>query len=104
VEILSKQMNSENPSRRTRNENLRSLRLGTKTRIFSLGREVGISDTWLFLRLETKSLKNGILGNFLLPDSSAGNLMVWSAADPTVQLGYKGHTEEECHGAIHTGY
>jgi hypothetical protein len=32
------------------------------------------------------------------------NLMVWSAADPTVQPGYKGGTEEECHGAIHAGY
>jgi hypothetical protein len=30
--------------------------------------------------------------------------MVRSAADPTVQLGYKGRTEEECHGAIHAGY
>jgi hypothetical protein len=29
--------------------------------------------------------------------------MVWSAADPTVQVGYKGCTEEACNGAIHAG-
>jgi hypothetical protein len=37
-------------------------------------------------------------------DYGSMNLMVWSAADPTVQLGYKGRTEEGCHGAIHAGY
>ena len=30
--------------------------------------------------------------------------MVWSAVDPTVQLGYKGRTEEGCHGAVRAGY
>jgi hypothetical protein len=30
--------------------------------------------------------------------------MVWSAADPTVKLGYNERTEEKSHGAIHVGY
>jgi hypothetical protein len=29
--------------------------------------------------------------------------MEWSAAYPTVELGYKGH-KEECHGTVHAGY
>ena len=40
-------------------------------------------------------MENGILSNFAcLSADDAGNLMVWSAAYPTVQLGYKGLTEE----------
>jgi hypothetical protein len=36
--------------------------------------------------------------------NQGGKLMVWSAADPTVQLGYKGRAEEGCHGAVHIVY